>query len=622
MSRGIILEEVEFAYTSGPAIPPGGEDEGRMAVRGISGEIPPGQFLVLIGPNGSGKSTLARLLNGLLTPTRGSVRVDGLDTRDPRDLREIRRRVGMVFQNPDNQLVASTVEEDVAFGPENLGIPQPELGRRVRSALARVGMAGYEKAQTHTLSGGQKQRVAIAGVLAMEPEVLVLDEPTSLLDPVGRREVVNTVTELHRSLGITVIWITHSMEEACRAERVWLLGAGRLWADGPPAEVFSRTDLLERWGLRSPAAVAVTRGLRAAGVSLPTGIITGDELVAELAARFPAGLASRAGEGTAGGPCESGVATGRVAAGEGKAGGSGPIIRAEHLGHVYAEPGGRRLVALEDVSFTVQPGERIAVVGATGSGKSTLVQHLNGLLFPTSGGLVVFDYAFGELAKGVRRPPKDQGLRKLRGRVGLVFQFPEDQLFAETVAEDVAFGPRNLGLDEDEVARRVRQALAQVGMEAELIAGRSPLSLSGGERRRVALAGVLAMEPEVLVLDEPTVGLDPQGREALIGLLDNLASDGRHTLVAVTHDMDLVARLTSRVLVLSAGRLVFDGTPRALFATVDQEKMSEWGLVPPEPVALMAELRRRGFPVRSDCLTVAEATTEIVRALEAGRELV
>lgn len=279
--RRIVLDNVEFAYRS-PAADDAGANGFALALRGISAEIPAGQFLSLIGPNGSGKSTLARLLNGLLLPTRGTVSVAGLDTRDPRAIWEIRRRVGMVFQNPDNQLVAPTVEEDVAFGPENLGIPQPELGQRVREALEAVGMAAYAKSETHMLSGGQKQRVAIAGVLAMQPEVLVLDEPTALLDPVGRQEVVTTVARLHRQLGVTIVWITHAMEEAVLAQRVWLLEAGRLLLDGPPARIFAESERLRQLRLDIPAAVAIAGRLRQAGLPISETVLTGEELVRAL----------------------------------------------------------------------------------------------------------------------------------------------------------------------------------------------------------------------------------------------------------------------------------------------------------------------------------------------------
>ncbi|MBE3587479.1 MAG: energy-coupling factor transporter ATPase [Thermoanaerobacteraceae bacterium] len=256
----------------------GGAGE-REALKGISGDVYRGEFLVIIGPNGSGKSTLARHLNALLLPTAGTVAVDGLSTADPANLWEIRRRVGMVLQNPDNQLVAAVVEEDVAFGPENLGLPPEEVRRRVDGALAAVGLAEQRLRPPHLLSGGQKQRLAIAGALAMEPQCLVLDEPTAMLDPAGRREVLGTLRQLNRERGMTVILITHFMEEAALADRIWVLHGGRLVLSGSPAKVFSHREELKDMGLALPGAAELAWRLRQAGWPVPAEVVTLDQLV-------------------------------------------------------------------------------------------------------------------------------------------------------------------------------------------------------------------------------------------------------------------------------------------------------------------------------------------------------
>jgi energy-coupling factor transport system ATP-binding protein len=264
-----------------------------VALDGISLAIERGEFVAIVGGNGSGKSTLAKHLNALLLPTSGEVRVDGLDPRDRTAVWEIRQRVGMVFQNPDNQLVATVVEEDVAFGPENLGIPPTEIALRVEAALAAVDMLPYRRHAPHLLSGGQKQRVAIAGVLAMRPQCLVLDEVTTMLDPEGRREVLETVQRLNAS-GVTVINITHSMEEAALARRVVALAAGRIALEGPPAEVFGRADVLEAMGLTLPVVPALARALRGDGAPLEEGILSSTDLVEALARLSAAG--ARGGE--------------------------------------------------------------------------------------------------------------------------------------------------------------------------------------------------------------------------------------------------------------------------------------------------------------------------------------
>ncbi|MCS7283260.1 MAG: energy-coupling factor transporter ATPase [Anaerolineae bacterium] len=258
--------------------------DGRVirALRGVDLTVERGEFVALIGPNGSGKSTLARHLNALLIPTAGEVWIDGMLTSDPRHLREIRRRVGMVFQNPDNQLVASTVEEEVAFGPENLGIPPEEIRRRVDEALEIVGMTGYRHHPPYMLSGGQKQRIAIAGALAARPDCLVLDEPTSMLDAHGRQQVMETLVRLNREVGLTIVLITQSMEEASLAHRVAVMDGGRIVLEGSPAEVFERAEALRGLGLGLPFAAEMAHRLRGMGIPLPPGLLTVEELARAL----------------------------------------------------------------------------------------------------------------------------------------------------------------------------------------------------------------------------------------------------------------------------------------------------------------------------------------------------
>jgi energy-coupling factor transport system ATP-binding protein len=253
-----------------------------IALDHVSLSVAEGEFLAIIGRNGSGKSTLAKHLNALLIPDAGECLVAGMDTRQPEVLWDVRQTVGMVFQNPDNQIVASLVEEDVAFGPENLGVPQPEIVQRVHSALAMVGMSDYSLHAPHLLSGGQKQRVAIAGVLAMKPRCLVLDEPTAMLDPVGRSEVLEAVCNLHRQQGITVILITHFMEEAVAADRVVVMDAGKVIMDGNPAAIFCQVDRIRSLGLDVPIAADIAARLRQKGIALPEGIIKDDELAVAL----------------------------------------------------------------------------------------------------------------------------------------------------------------------------------------------------------------------------------------------------------------------------------------------------------------------------------------------------
>ena len=256
------------------------DEEAPEALKGIDLEIPDGIFLVVAGHNGSGKSTLSKHINGLLLPSEGQVLVNGLDTKSEQDLLAIRQQVGMVFQNPDNQLVTTIVEEDVAFGPENLGVPSPEIRIRVDEALRKVGMSAYAGSAAHRLSGGQKQRIAIAGMLAMEPRILVLDEATAMLDPKGREELLSTVYELNRKNGMTVIMITQYMEEAVMADRLVVMSGGEIVMDGVPAEIFTRAEELRSLGLDVPEIVHIRQDLAAAGVSLSPSLLT-DTALAE-----------------------------------------------------------------------------------------------------------------------------------------------------------------------------------------------------------------------------------------------------------------------------------------------------------------------------------------------------
>ena len=271
MSEPIIkTEQLTFRYTTEEGVAPTVLDE-------LTLSIEPGTFVAILGHNGSGKSTLAKHMNAILLPSGGKVYVDGLDTTDENLLLDIRRQVGMVFQNPDNQIVASVVEEDVAFGPENLGVPSGEIRSRVDGALAQVGMTAYARHAPHLLSGGQKQRVAIAGVLAMAPRCIVLDEPTAMLDPVGRREVLDTIRQLNREQGITVILITHHMDEAAQADRLIVMHDGHVIDDGKPADVFQNVEGLRALGLEVPEPVALMYELNKAGLDLPLDTLTVDQ---------------------------------------------------------------------------------------------------------------------------------------------------------------------------------------------------------------------------------------------------------------------------------------------------------------------------------------------------------
>lgn len=596
------------------------------ALDGVDLNIEDGEFFCILGGNGSGKSTFAKHLNALLQPDAGTVRINGMDASEPELVYDIRSTAGMVFQNPDDQLVATLVEDDVAFGPENLGVPSAQIAQRVREALKGVGLVGFECHETHALSGGQKQRVALAGVLAMEPRVLILDEASSMLDPRGRKGLMKACRALH-ARGMTIVMITHFMEEAAEADRVAVFRAGHVAMLGTPEEILTRANELAQLNLDMPASCCLGRTLRAKGVPVCAQVREAD-MVAEIAQTY----AERSGAGTAGQSSASQleIADGTVPVdNEGNA--SEPVIELSHVSYSYSlSPRERRRWhkrsatagksskqalwgndpsspwALRDVSLTVRRGEFLGLAGHTGSGKSTLVQHLNGLIRPQEGSIC---------ALGLDLSNKKDAAA-VKAKVGVVFQYPERQLFAETVAQDVAFGPHNLGLPQDEVDRRVESSLSRVGLDLSTVGDKSPFELSGGQQRRVAFAGVLAMEPEVLVLDEPMAGLDPAARRDFLELIGRLHDEGL-TVVMVSHSMDDLANCCDRIVVMNEGAVFAEGTPTQVFAHADELKSIGLGVPAAQRMALA--LAKAGVPLRFDGLYTVESLADELVDLLIGR---
>nr|WP_239471468.1 energy-coupling factor transporter ATPase [Olsenella profusa] len=551
---------------------------GVRALDDVSLTVARGERVCVLGANGSGKSTLASVICGLLAPDAGDVELvgervcaDGVPDLDA--YRRARRGLGLVFQNPDDQIVTSVVEDDVAFGPENLGLPREEIAARVGRELHRVALDDYAHADPTRLSGGQKQRVAIAGALAMEPSVLVLDEPGSLLDVRGRSAILRVMGRL-AAAGTTLVHVTHFMDEALEADRVIVMDHGHVALEGTPEEVFSHEDAIRALGLEAPFALRLSDrlGLR------PT--CSEKDVVEQLCATVRGG---KGYEGTVPSYHPDGSP-------------QAPLVSVEHVSFSY-DP---RAHALDDVSLSLTPGSSTAIIGQTGSGKSTLLRLLCTLETPDEGRILLAGQD-----TSTRR-----GHRAARAQIGYVMQHPERQLFAETVEKDVGFGPRNLRLPAAEVDRRVTAALELVGLADKRDA--SPFKLSGGQRRLCALAGVLAMQPRVLVLDEPTAGLDPRGRAMLRRVLARLHERGI-TLVQVTHSMEDAAR-TDRVVVLDQSHLMAAGSPREVFSRGNEARLAEAGLGVPRSLRVARALEDRGFGPLGEPLT----TDELVAAIEGG----
>lgn len=533
-------------------------------INNITLDLHEGQFVALMGANGSGKSTLLRCLNGLLQPNQGHISVDALSIL-PQHLSQIRQKVGLVFQNPDDQIIASTVEREMAFGLENLGISYEDMHERVEHMLHQFQLKTYQKQDPNQLSGGERQRLALASIIAMAPKYLLLDEPTSLLDPGARQDILTHLHMLHKEKNITPILVTQIPSEAAQADRIIVLNHGQVALDGSPAHIFAQTDTLAQLGLQPPLATQIAHRIH-----LPKPYpLTIEALSNHIQIRPPIKATPPSALPT---PSQN-----------------APIIIAQALSHIYDHKMPNQTRALTNLNIEIAHGETAVLIGPSGSGKSTFIQHLNGLLKPTSGTLTIC---------GIHTH-KQKNLTNLRKQVGLIFQFPEAQLFAETVFDDIALGPQNLHLSD--IPTRVHNALTQVGLDPETFIKRDPLRLSGGEKRRVAIAGILAMQPEIIIFDEPTAGLDPMGAQRIEALIQTQKVENR-TIIIITHDLDFAARIADRIYLFQKGHIIQHGAPADMLTS---QTLKPLGLCPPEIVQLRELLNQKNGYIPHTCITPA-----------------
>jgi energy-coupling factor transporter ATP-binding protein EcfA2 len=580
----IELDRASFIYPSASS----------PAVNEVSLTIDAGEYLAIVGRNGSGKSSLLRLLDGLLAPSSGAARVRGLEASDPANRRAVSASVGLVFQSPADQIVSTSVEEDVAFGPENLGLPRPEIERRVDAALSAVGLERERRRPSHFLSPGQQQRLVVAGAAC-----LAFDEATSMLDPEGRRAVLELIDGLVAA-GTAVVHVTHDMNEAARARRLVALDGGRVAFDGSPARFFdprggAPEGLRRALGLPDAMAAAAAAGLEGAPL----------EGAASLAARVAASRAAGTGKAPAVGASAAGapLPVGAAGAAGTAAGADGPAFELEGVAHAYLRGTMNETVALRELTLSVPRGAFVALVGRTGSGKSTVLQLLDALVAPFAGRVA---------SLGVDLGARGADLRSIRTRAPLAVQRPEAALFESYAADDVAFGPRNLGLAGRALVERVRSAMEEAGLPYGAFRDRRTRSLSGGEKRELALAGILAMEGEALLLDEPTAALDPAARATVRSIIARERARGR-TIVMATHSMEEAA-LADLVAVFREGRLAALGAPDRLFY---DEYDPAWGLGRPFAAELSVELGKAGVELGSRPLD-AEGLAAALSRLRAG----
>jgi len=541
-------------------------------LKGVNLQIEKGDFILLLGPSGCGKSMLSRCMNGLIPhldegELRGVVRVQGKDTREHK-IHEFSTIIGMVFQNPDDQIVSLIVVDEVAWGVENQGLSREVIIQRVDRALDVLGISDIKDRLTFAISGGQKQKVSIASNLAMEQVMLILDDPTTDLDPICKAEVIQALAKLHAEMGITILVIEHDLNDLIDlANRIVLMENGEVILEDSPRELLTHHyDKMVELGVNIPQHVEIAHFILnrlGSQAECPPDKQGAFELLQQYIEKYP--------------PVPKKVEKHLPPMGE-------PVIKVDHMDFSYSA----RSQILYDLNFEVKKGEFLAIVGANGSGKSTLVNNFTGFLKPDKGQVLIN----GHDTRKIKMTELLQGL-------GYVFQNPDHQLFANTVFDEVAFSLRLRKVEEDEVSKRVEETLKFVDLWN--LRDRHPSSLSRGQRQKLAVATALIHKPKVILLDEPTTGQDRISLNSLMTLMINLNREG-NTTIMVTHDMDIVAAYATRVMVMSNGKFVFDGQLEDVF--YDQfEALSNMNLKPPTVVDFCRRLENKGVP---RCLNVDE----------------
>ncbi len=542
----VTIKDLKYRYRGQP----------RNALDDINLDLEEGDFLVVMGPSEAGKSTLAATINGLVPhffkgKFKGDVVVLDRNTRDF-SVAEMAKEVGMVFQDFEAQLFSTNVELEVAFGPENFGVDRQEIARRIDENLKLVGLDSLKDRPPSTLSGGQKQKLAIASVLAMQPRVLVMDEPTTDLDPISKYGVFKIADELRKREDLTLIVVEHETEEAINAGKILLINKGAPLMYGPAGDILRNVELMETHGVM-PLGITLyfsRMGSDYLPLTVDDGLRTFKKNKWQISKRSYQKLIEKDIEYSQ----------------EHKE----PLIVCKGLEHTY--PNGCQ--ALRGIDLQINRGEIVAIVGQNGSGKTTLVKHFNGLFMPTGGEITIND-----------KPTSEQGVFELGKQVGYVFQNPDHQIFSDTVFEEVAYSLKLRGADDELINERVTEALEAVGLVG--FEKEDPFSLTKSGRQRVAVAAVLAAKPEVLILDEPTTGLDYAEQRSMMELVKRLNESGS-TIIFVTHHMWVVAEYAQHVYVVKDGLIMLEGTPREVFA--HEEELNEAFLRPPHLVSLSNRL--------------------------------
>ena len=574
MNQIIDIEDVSFSY----------RETREPALNHISLAIGEGDFLGIIGPSGAGKSTLAACLSGAIPhhfggTLYGAVRVAGKDTCEV-TLTDISRIVGSVLQDIDTQMVASVVEDELLFGMENFGVPHDTIEQRLSDALQTVGIADLRDREIATLSGGQKQKVAIAAIMALQPRVLVLDEPTAALDPASSLLVFDTLAKINREQNVTVVVIEQKVALLSTfCNRVVVLDNGKIALEGTPHEVFSHAEELQRIGVDSPRVARISNSLARKNICPQASpCLTVDE-AETLIKRVAENTSHNTSRIAAPSPHAPRAATGQK-----------PVVAFEHVDFAYPLGG----AAVHDLTLEVRPGELIGLVGQNGAGKTTFTKLLTGLLKPDAGSVRV-------AGADTKTTPTSIIARSC----ATLFQNPDRQICKETVEDEIAFGLELHGMESTRAHEKAREAAQRFGLPLD----EAPFSLSRGQRQMVALASVLVVEPRVIVLDEPTSGLDYRECMTVMETVKQMAESGC-AVIMVCHDMEVVSDFAERIAVMAEGRILASGPSRDLFA--QPELMRAASIEPPQVI----ELARRLSQSISPAFEGVSEVSDIVRITE------
>lgn len=570
-NNAIEIKDLSFTYKNSDV----------EVLKDVNLSIEEGKFTVIMGRTGAGKTTLAMLPNGIIPQlvegtVKGTIIAAGKDSSKYR-VQTMAREIGLVLQDPETQIFGRTVDEDTAFGPRNYLVPRDEIKERIRSALNKVRLDGYEKRQTSQLSGGEKQRLAIAGILAMDPSIIILDEPTSELDPIGREEIYSTMVSLQKDQKKTVVAVEHSSQEISeKADSIVVLSDAHVVWQGSPKDFFRELDLVERYGIKPLPVSKVGWEL------YKKGFIAKEEIPLTVDDAYSLVLRLLDGRKLGFSPAE-------VPRQE-----RTKLIEVNDVHYQYD----KSKEALKGVSFDIYEGDYVALIGQNGAGKTTLAKHFNSLFKPTSGRILVCG-----------KDTRNEEPNTLAEQIGYVFQNPDNQIFSTSVYKEMEYGLKALKLSEEEMSKRIHE-IAKL-LDIEKVLEEHPFSLGKGERQRVAVASILVLKPKILVVDEPTTGQDWDGIQNMMKLIDELHANGT-TIVMITHDMDVVATHANRVIVMAKGSMVADGSVRDVFK---QEKALKDAYVARPQIPELSE--RLGL--ESMALTAQELGDALISTLEASR---